>query len=192
MMDDLPRNHFGLIYADPPWRFETWSEAGEGRSASQHYDTMSLEQMMALPIAELCLEDVVLLMWIIWPMLPEALELIKAWGFTYKTGGFDWMKADNTQPDFFQEDLDAQIGMGYWTRSNTEPCLLASRGKPKRLNADVRQGIISPRRQHSRKPEGMHSRIERLVAGPYLELFARESTRPEWTFWGNQTKRFNR
>ena len=86
-------------------------------------------------------------------------------------------------------DDDALMGMGYWTRSNTEPCLLATRGKPKRLNADVRQGIIEPRREHSRKPDCVHGRIERLVAGPYLELFAR-TTRPGWTVWGNQTDKF--
>ena len=101
------------------------------------------------------------------------------------------MKADNTQPHFFQEDVPAQVGMGYWTRANTEPCLLATRGKPKRLNADVRQGIIAPRREHSRKPDGIHERIERLVAGPYLELFARQS-RPGWTTWGNETTKFDK
>lgn len=79
--------------------------------------------------------------------------------------------------------------MGYWTRANTEPCLLATRGRPKRLNADVRQGIIAPRREHSRKPDDIHARIERLVPGPYLELFAR-TQRPGWTVWGNQTDKF--
>jgi N6-adenosine-specific RNA methylase IME4 len=82
------------------------------------------------------------------------------------------------------------MGMGYWTRANTEPCLLATRGKPKRLNADVRQAIIEPGREHSRKPDCVHERIERLVAGPYLELFARQERRG-WTVWGNDTRRFN-
>ena len=86
--------------------------------------------------------------------------------------------------------LDAMMGLGYWTRANSEPCLLATRGKPKRLNADVRQGIIAPRREHSRKPDEVHGRIERLVAGPYLELFAR-AERPGWTVWGNETTKFN-
>jgi N6-adenosine-specific RNA methylase IME4 len=82
------------------------------------------------------------------------------------------------------------MGMGYWTRANSEPCLLATRGKPKRLNADVRQGIIEPRREHSRKPDCVPGRIERLVAGPYLELFCR-TTRPGWTVWGNQVGKFS-
>jgi len=81
--------------------------------------------------------------------------------------------------------------MGYWTRANSEPCLLATRGKPKRLSAAVRQGIIEPRREHSRKPDCVHERIERLVAGPYLELFAR-ATRPGWTCWGNEVGKFDR
>jgi N6-adenosine-specific RNA methylase IME4 len=79
--------------------------------------------------------------------------------------------------------------MGYWTRANSEPCLLATRGKPKRVNADVRQGIVEPRREHSRKPDCVPGRIERLVDGPYLELFAR-TQRQGWTVWGNQTDKF--
>jgi N6-adenosine-specific RNA methylase IME4 len=116
-------------------------------------------------------------------------RIIEAWGFTYKTCGFDWMKADDRQPDMFRDSVPVQVGMGYWTRANSEPCLLATRGKPKRLNADVRMGIIEPRRQHSRKPDCVPSRIERLVEGPYLELFAR-TQRPGWTVWGNQTDKF--
>jgi N6-adenosine-specific RNA methylase IME4 len=82
------------------------------------------------------------------------------------------------------------MGMGYWTRANTEPCLLATRGNPKRLDAGVRMGIIEPRRQHSRKPDCVHGRIERLVSGPYLELFAR-AERPGWTTWGNEVGKFS-
>jgi N6-adenosine-specific RNA methylase IME4 len=89
----------------------------------------------------------------------------------------------------FRDTTPVQVGMGYWTRANSEPCLLATRGKPKRINADVRQGIIEPRREHSRKPDCVPARIERLVEGPYLELFAR-TQRPGWTVWGNQTDKF--
>lgn len=185
----LPSGKFGAIYADPPWRFACWSGKGTARSADNHYDTMPLDEIAALPVADLAAEDCALFMWATWPMLPEALRLIEAWGFTYKTCGFDWMKANNRQPDMFREDADVQVGMGYWTRANSEPCLLATRGKPKRLNADVRMGIIEPRRQHSRKPDCVHGRIERLVAGPYLEMFAR-TPRKGWTVWGNQTDKF--
>ena len=186
---NLPRGHFGAIYADPPWRFAAWSGKGTARSADQHYDTMTIDDMMTLPVADLAADDCVLFMWISWPLLPDALRLISAWGFTYKTCGFDWMKADDRQTDFLSDSVPVQVGMGYWTRANSEPCLLATRGKPKRINADVRMGIIEPRREHSRKPDCVHGRIERLVAGPYLELFARQQ-RPGWTVWGNQTDKF--
>jgi N6-adenosine-specific RNA methylase IME4 len=187
---ELPHGHFGAILADPPWRFATWSENGKGRSPDQDYPTMTIDGLRALDVASLAAPDCVLFMWATWPMLPQALELIEAWGFAYKTCGFDWTKADATQLDMFRADADVAIGMGFWTRSNTEPCLLATRGKPKRLHADVRQAFIEPRREHSRKPDGVHERIERLVAGPYLELFARQQ-RPSLTVWGNEIDKFD-
>ena len=196
--DALPKKHFGAVLADPPWRFRTWNKAtavkrrdgkGTNVSASVHYNTMAIEDIAALPVADLCLDDCVLFLWVCWPMLVDAMDLIKAWGFEYKTCGFDWMKAHAGQLDFLRDDTVALIGMGYWTRANSEPCLLATRGKPKRLHADVRQGIIEPRREHSRKPDCVHERIERLVAGPRLELFARQE-RKGWTAWGNETTKF--
>lgn len=188
VFDGLPRNHFGAILADPPWRFEAWSKNGLDRSADQHYPTADAKQMVEFPIHEIAAPSCVLFMWATWPMMKTALWLISAWGFTYKTCAFSWMKADPYR--LFADDKTPFAGMGYWTRANTEPCLLATRGKPKRLNADVRQGIIAPRREHSRKPDEIHGRIERLVAGPYLELFARQQ-RPGWTSWGNETTKFN-
>lgn len=186
---NLPRGHYGVVYADPPWLYEVWSAKGTGRSAEQHYDVMDADAIKALPVQDLAAADCVLLLWVTWSCLKQGLDLISHWGFEYKTCGFDWMKASNTQPDFWQEEVAPQVGLGHWTRSNTEPCLLATKGHPKRLNADVRMGVIAPRRQHSRKPEGMHARIERLVAGPYLELFARQK-RAGWDVWGNQTDKF--
>jgi N6-adenosine-specific RNA methylase IME4 len=196
---DLPRGHFKAIYADPPWRWESWGKyrgkragfAPKGdRSADKHYETAEATEIQRLPVAELAAPDCVLFMWATWPLLPEALDTIAAWGFEYKTCGFDWMKANASQITLFDEiNLPVQVGMGHWTRANSEPCLLATRGKPKRLNAGVRQGIIEPRREHSRKPDCVPSRIERLVEGPYLELFAR-TQREGWTVWGNQTDKF--
>jgi len=195
---NLPRNHYGAILADPPWHFKTYNEKGRKRSPdwkpfkgspSQHYDTMATDDIAALPVADLAADDSCLFMWISWPMLPDAMDLISAWGFQYKTCGFDWMKAHAGQLDMLREDSDVLMGMGYWTRANTEPCLLATRGKPKRLSAAVRQGIIEPRREHSRKPDCVHGRIQQLVAGPYLELFAR-APRSGWDVWGNQTDKF--
>lgn len=145
--------------------------------------------MAKMPVAELAAPDCCLFLWIVWPTLPEALGLIESWGFTYKTCGFCWLKADPYR--LFALDEDVRMGLGYWTRSNSEVCLLATRGKPKRVDNCVRQGIIEPIREHSRKPDGIHERIERLVAGPYLELFARQS-RPGWTVWGNETSKFDK
>jgi N6-adenosine-specific RNA methylase IME4 len=185
----LPRNHFHVVLVDPPWHFQTWSRNGRDRSPDQHYQTMQLVDLAALPVADLVATDSVLLLWATWPLLPEALALIQAWGFKYKTCAFAWMKADPYR--LFADDATPFAGLGYWTRANTEPCLLATRGKPKRLNADVRQGIIRPRREHSRKPDDIYARIERLVPGPYCELFARQ-TRPGWTCWGNELDKFTR
>jgi len=191
IFDRLQKNGYGAILADPPWTFKVWSDTKDKAHgpASAHYNTMSSDELKALPIADLAGEDCCLFMWVCWPSLIESLELIEAWGFTYKTCGFSWMKADVSTINLFPEPVDAYMGLGYWTRANSEVCLLATRGKPKRLNADVRQGIIAPRREHSRKPDGIHERIERLVAGPYLELFARQE-RKGWDVWGNQTDKF--
>lgn len=185
---DLPRNHYRAMYADPPWHFDVWAE-GSARNAASKYNTMGHADIAALPVHLLAAEDCALFMWMVWPRLREAMEVLDGWGFNYKTCAFAWLKANTLQIDLFRDDADVQVGMGYWTRANSEVCLLATRGKPKRLNMDVRQGIIEPRRQHSRKPDCVYERIERLVAGPYLELFAR-STRPGWDSWGNQVGKF--
>lgn len=199
-------NHFGLqsgaygaILADPPWHFEVWSletlgdrktgAGGASRHASKYYDTMMIEDIYRLPVGELAAPDCVLFLWVIWPMLEHGLKTINSWGFKYKTCAFAWMKANGRQIDMFDEEVTPDMLTGYWTRANSEVCLLATRGAPKRINADVRQGIIAPRREHSRKPEGIHERIERLVAGPYVELFARQR-RHNWDSWGNQADKF--
>ena len=177
----------GAILADPPWHFETWGEGGN-RNVTSKYPTMSVEEMCALPVGSLAAENCALFMWIVWPKLFEAIEVMKAWGFTYKTCAFCWLKADPYR--LFADEFTPFAGLGYWTRANSEVCLLGTRGKPKRLNADVRQGIIAPRREHSRKPDEIHDRVERLVAGPYLELFAR-ARRAGWDCWGNETEKFS-
>lgn len=190
MFDGLPRNHFGAIYADPPWHYRVWAENSQNnRIASAKYRVMGTAEISALPVCELAAESCVLFVWITWPQLVDALAVIKGWGFEYKTCAFSWVKAHGSQPDMFRDEMSVQVGLGYWTRANSEVCLLATRGSPKRLNADVRQAIIEPRREHSRKPDCVPGRIERLVAGPYLELFAR-TTRPGWDSWGNQTDKF--
>jgi len=189
--EGLPKGHYGAILADPPWGFKVWSGPEKkvaSRGTVAPYQTMEMEELRTLPVQGLAAEDCTLFVWIVWPTMPEALKLIEAWGFVYKTCAFSWMKAD--QYRLFALEEDVRMGLGYWTRANSEVCLLATKGKPKRQSAEVRQGIIEPIRQHSRKPDCVHERIERLVAGPYLELFARQQ-RPGWDCWGNETDKFN-
>jgi N6-adenosine-specific RNA methylase IME4 len=167
-------SEYGVIYADPPWRFSTYSSAGLGRSAEAWYDCMSIDEICAMPTENLAAQDCVLLMWTTDPFLRESFKVIDSWGFTYKTVGFYWIK-----------EPTSWFGTGYWTRANPELCLLATRGHPKRLNADVPKLIIAPRREHSRKPDETYDRIERLCMGPYIELFARQR-RSGWDVLGNE------
>jgi N6-adenosine-specific RNA methylase IME4 len=179
-----PRSrHYRVIYADPPWTFATYSQKGKGRSAEAHYNCMSLDEVKALPVADWAADDAILLLWATDPLLDRALDVIRAWGFTYKTVGFYWVKENLSGNGFF-------TGLGFWTRANPEQCLLATRGHPKRKAADVKKLVVSPRREHSRKPDEMYGHIERLADGPYLEMFARTS-RPNWDAWGMQAGLFD-
>jgi N6-adenosine-specific RNA methylase IME4 len=185
---NLPKGQAGAIYADPPWRFAVWGRRSS-RDPERHYPTHETDLVEQLPVGDLAAPNCCLFMWFSWPMLPDALRLIEAWGFEYKTCAFSWMKADVSTIDLFPDPKDADMQLGYWTRANNESCLLAVRGAPKRVHADVRMGIIEKARQHSRKPTCVYDRIERLVPGPYIELFAR-NTRPGWHSWGNQVGKF--
>ena len=131
---------------------------------------------------------VVLLLWITDPLLDKAMDVIRAWGFTYKTVGFYWAKLNKSPPPLYN-DRDFFTGLGFWTRANPELCLLATRGHPQRRSRSVRKLIVSPRREHSRKPDEAYERIEALCEGPYLEIFAR-ARRPGWDGWGNQSDGF--
>ncbi|MGC8534898.1 MAG: MT-A70 family methyltransferase [Rhizomicrobium sp.] len=192
---NIQGEHFNVVLAEPPWQFNSlWGGRPKkivnnypSRAIDAHYDTLTIDEICALPVADLCAPDCVLFMWTCWPVLQASFKVIESWGFTYKTCGFSWMKADPYR--LFADEKTPFAGLGYWTRANTEPCLLATRGKTRRKVADVRQGIIAPRREHSRKPDEIHGRIERLVDGPYLELFAR-AQRPNWTCWGNEFEKF--
>ena len=185
----LPNQKFAVIYADPPWSFKSWSEKGQGRAPDKHYPTMDVRRMKKMPVKELAQKDCVLLMWATMPMLPQAMQLIEAWGFKYKTVAFTWMKRNKKTPSLFIDASDIFAGTGYWTRANAELVLLATRGHPRRTHADVAQAIFAPVRQHSRKPDETYERIERLLKGPYVELFAR-TKREGWVSWGNQVNKF--
>lgn len=191
----------GAILGDPPWPFATWTHLGFAgdktqknraqRSRAAPYQTMSHEDIYELPVGSLAADDCVLFLWVVQTQLDKAFETVKRWGFDLKSVGFSWFKGE--EPDDDVDELHVPIGTGFWTRAGFEQCWLATRGKPRRLHADVRQVIVEPRREHSRKPDCVHERIERLVAGPCLELFARPAspglTRPSWTCWGDEIPR---
>lgn len=187
---------FSVITADPPVPFKVWGKRRGGidsRSADAHYDTMTWDDLNNLGsyVQSVADEHCCLFLWICQPLLIETLTMAKAWGFEYKTKAFSWCKTYHKSNGFF-------VGMGYWTRANTEDVLLFTRGNPKRAHKDVRQlmatleeapydvpAIIAPMTRHSEKPEAMQTNVERLVTGPYLELFARRQ-RTNWTCVGNE------
>lgn len=172
---------YNIIYADPPWQFRVYSDKGKGRSAENHYPTMSIKDICELPIKELADDNCVLFMWITYPTLKEAMSVIESWGFKYKTVAFVWVKQNKKSPTLFW-------GLGYWTRANSEICILATKGSPKRVSAKVHQIIMTPVEIHSKKPKEVKERIVELLGDlPKIELFARQST-DGWDVWGNEIK----
>ncbi len=169
---------FKTFYMDPQWKFLTRSAGGEGRSANLHYTTEAVDEIKNIPVGALAADDASLLMWTVDWCPQDALDLITHYGFRHVTTAFTWAKQNESGEGW-------HMGMGYWTRANPEQCWLATRGSPKRLHADVRQLIVSPVMEHSRKPDEAYERIERLVEGPYIELQARRP-RAGWTSWGNE------
>ena len=176
---------YNIIYADPPWSFKTWSEKGkEKKSAENHYYCMKKEDIQHLPISDIAADDCVLFLWVTYPCLQEGLELIKAWGFTYKTCGFTWVKRNKKSDSWFW-------GLGYWTRSNAEVCLLATKGNPKRVSKSVHQVCDAKIREHSRKPDEIRDRIVQLCGDlPRIELFSRQIS-DGWDCFGNETHKFS-
>jgi N6-adenosine-specific RNA methylase IME4 len=176
---------YRTILCDPPWRTRTWSAKGRDRCPDGprgHYATMALEELQNLPIANLAAPSCRLFLWTIDSHLPQALALGAAWGFSYSTVAFVWAKLTKTGKPAF--------GGGHVTRKGAELCLLFLKGKLARRSAGVRQVIFAKVREHSRKPDEAYARIEQLVDGPYLELFAR-SARPGWDAMGDELGRWD-
>ncbi len=168
-----------VILGDPPWKFKAWSATGNGRSAEQHYPVMDTDALckMIPPAAD----NAALFLWATWPHMPDALRLVEAWGFEYKTVAWVWVKTNASS-------FGLKMGMGYYTRANTEPCLLAVRGRMPVNAHDVLAVIMSPVQEHSRKPDEQYEKIERLYPDRnYLEMFARR-TRPGWKAFGNEVE----
>lgn len=182
MIAPPPIGPFGCILADPPWRFESFDGKSEvPTTGADPYPTMSLADIKALPMDFTGGPDCALVMWATAPLLPAALEVMTAWGFAYKTAGA-WAKQSSTGRKW-------AFGTGYTFRSAAEFFLVGMRGSPPVRSKSVRNLIVAPVRQHSRKPDDLHAMCESLFDGPYLELFSRES-RPNWTAWGLETDRF--
>ena len=190
-MIPFPSKKFNIIYADPPWRFLTFSNKGKGKSPENHYDCMSDEDIYNLPVQDIVDHDAILFIWVTYPLIIQGFNTIESWGFQYKTCAFCWVKTNKrysiNQSSFFPEDnFDSFQGLGYWTRANSELCLLATKGKPKRVSKSVRQLIYEPIREHSRKPDCARDRIVELVGDlPRIELFARKKYEG-WDAWGNE------
>lgn len=192
---NFPTGQFNVIYADPPWSYKMWGDDGYEKSPDKHYDCMNMDDLKGLrdTILFAAAPDCVLFMWAVFPMLPEAIELMREWGFKYKTGGA-WHKRSKTWTPECEEPKTA-FGTGYIFRSACEPYLVGTIGNPKIKNKSTRNIIDAYMiedavREHSRKPDGTIELIEDLFEGDYLELFGR-TQRPGWTVWGNQTDKFS-
>ena len=145
------------------------------------YDVMNTEDIMALPIADLADGNCVLFLWVTCPLLPDALRVMGAWGFTYKTKAFCWVKQNPT-------GFGLWAGLGYWTRGNTEDCLLGVKGKLPRKDRSVYQALLSPVMEHSHKPSIVRERIVQMMGDlPRIELFARQKVEG-WDCWGNEVE----
>ena len=173
----LPNKKYKIIYADPPWSYKDKALAGN-RGACCKYPVMSIDEIKNLPVKDIADDDCILFMWVTFPKLNECFEVIKEWGFEYKTNAFTWVKKYRNGDNF--------MGMGRWTRANAEICLLATKGKPKRVNAGVRQIIESVPEKHSKKPDIVRDKIVELCGDlPRLEMFARNKS-VKWEKWGNE------
>lgn len=184
---------FQIFHADPPWRFKTWSEAGQDRAPEQHYPTMPLDEIMAMPVREISDPDAALFLWVYQPMLPQAMALIEAWGFELKTVAFIWVKTNGApgQDRLFWDQADCRKGLGYHTRAGTEQVWLATRGRGyDRLDKGVGQTVFAAPREHSRKPDVIATLIDRIVGDvPKLEMFGRVE-RKGWDVLGNEVGKF--
>ncbi|MEH2508669.1 N6-adenosine-specific RNA methylase IME4 [Nitrobacteraceae bacterium AZCC 1564] len=173
---------YDVIMADPAWSFENWSVGGNAKNAKAQYVCMPTDDICALPVGRLARGDCWLWLWATYPMLPDALKVMDAWGFRYVTGG-PWVKRGQTGK--------LAMGTGYVLRSCSEIFLLGKMGEPDTLNRSTRNVIEAPRREHSRKPDEAYATCEALFpATRRADLFSRQS-RPGWDAWGNESTKFD-
>ena len=179
---------YNIIYADPPWLYQF---PGTRAEKLDDYPVMCTRDIANMPVSAIAEENSALIIWGIWPRLPDCLQVISAWGFEYKTVAFVWVKTTAgalvEQYSFLPVSSFAEFfGMGSYTRSNTEFCLLGLRGKMERASASVRQIVYEPIRRHSEKPPVVRDKIIELFGNlPRVELFARSGGHG-WDLWGNE------
>lgn len=172
---------YQIIYADPPWSYQTFDNVTASRAHTSPYRSMRMTEIFELPIENICMDDCVLFLWATSSLLPKALHTMKDWGFEYKCVAFTWVKKNKISNSWFW-------GMGSWTRNNTEFCLMGVRGNPKRISKGVHCIIDTKIEAHSKKPNEVRDRIVALMGDiPRIELFAREKT-PGWDVWGNEVE----
>lgn len=194
-MESIPKGTYKAIIADPPWHFRArtalqMSNWTSRRDAERHYPVMGIDDIKNMPVKEVAAPDAHLFLWTTGPCLRMAFDVIEAWGFRYSAVAFTWVKLKRSiNPAQLRivptQEADLHVGLGLTTRKNAEFCLLGRRGNARREAKDVREIILSPVQEHSRKPEEAQNRIERYCEGPYLELFARR-VRPGWGCYGNE------
>lgn len=178
-LEELIKKKYKIIYADPPWSYHDKALDGN-RGACCKYPVLSTYDITRLAVEDISDDDCFLFLWSTWPMLQDVLDVIKAWGFTYKTAAFVWVKK-NGNGTWCRN-------MGHWTRSNSEPCLLAVKGKPKRIDGRISQVIASVPKEHSKKPDVVRDRITQLCGDlPRVELFTRNKAHG-WDVFGNDER----
>jgi site-specific DNA-methyltransferase (adenine-specific) len=171
---------YQIIYADPPWQYND-KKGNDPAMGGITYQTMPTKDIFALPISELADTNCALFMWVTMPMLPDGLEVLKAWEFDYVTCAFTWVKQNKSGMGIYS-------GLGHWTNGNAELCLLGRKGKLNRLDKSVKQIMLAPLQEHSRKPTETRERIIRLLGDlPRVELFARRKVEG-WDCWGNEVE----
>ena len=184
---------YNIIYADPPWRYaDKRASAVTDRPQAYGgitYPTMEIEEMCNLPVKDISETNAVLFMWATMPLLEQSFQVIKAWGFKYKTCAFVWVKTNGRNPRLFLMNVDIRSGLGSYTNANAELCLLATRGKYiERERRDVKQVIFAPVERHSQKPAEARERIIAMYGEvPRVELFARKRV-DGWDAWGNEVE----
>ena len=170
------KRKYNIIYADPPWKY--------GTDVSKHYSTVPIQDIYKFPIDKIADENCALFLWVPYMILPKCIETLKQCGFRYVTVAFTWVKISRNHGTPI-------LGCGGWVRANAEVCLMGLKGKLKRKSTNVSQIVLSPLREHSRKPDEVRERIVQLMGNlPRIELFARQ-TMNGWYCWGNETSKFN-